>query len=404
MNTFFSLNDFNLENKTVAVRVDLNLPYNIETEELAENSRLWKHAETIKELSDKKAKVVVFTHQSRKGKPDFISLEKHAKLLEKTLGQSVKFLPHESNFDEIKELKMGDVLLLDNTRFYDDETEKKTMGEHADSSLVKKLSPYLDYFILDSFSVSHRGHASVVGFANLKPCIAGPVFELEAKKLREFKEKIKNSKTAFILGGAKPEEPLELIEYFLNGNAKFLTAGVVSLLFLMGENYNLGKTEEFLKNKGYLDCIQKIREMKSEKIKNPVDLGIEKDGKRVEISLDELPANEGILDIGEKTTENYEKIISESDIVCMKGTAGVYENSNAEFGTKKLFDILKKHKCTLLGGGNTIDALEKFKIPFSDFTYVSLGGGAFVEFLIGKEMPGLKALEMNFEKFKNGGY
>ena len=308
MKTFFSLSDFDLENKTVGVRVDLNLPYNQETGKLAENSRLWKHAETIKLLSDKRAKVIVFTHQGRKGKTDFISLEKHAKLLEKTLGREVKFIPHKNNFDEIKKLEQGEVLLLDNTRFYDDETEKKPIDEHANSSLPKILSPYIDYFILDAFSVSHRGHASVVGFANSKPCIAGPVFELEEKKLGEFKEKIKHSRTTFILGGAKPEEPLELIKYFLDADAKFLTAGVISLLFLMGEDYKLGKTEDFLKDKGYINSLEKIRGIKSEKIKNPIDLGIEKDGKRVEILLDELPADESILDIGGKTTEDYEKI------------------------------------------------------------------------------------------------
>ncbi len=418
MKQFFSLTDFNLKNKTVAVRVDLNLPYNPETGELTENSRLWKHAETIKELVNKKAKIIVLAHQGRKGKSDFISLEKHAELLEKNLDKKIEFLKYGEGFDEIKKLEFGEVLLLDNVRFYDDEIKDKSIEEHANSRLPKKLAPFIDYFVLDAFSVAHRSQASVVGFAVLKPCIAGPVFELELEKLEEFKEKIKSSKTTFILGGAKPEEPLELIENFVGSRSEILTTGVISLLFLTAEGYNLGKTEEFLREKDYLDNLKRINEMHSkDKIKVPVDLAVErhtrpsgasflqskKEGvKRVEISLNELPVEERILDIGKKTLENYEKIISGSDVVCMKGPAGVYENKNFESGTKKLFEILKKHKCTLLGGGNTIDALEKFKIPFNNFGYVSLGGGAFVEFLIGKNLPGIKALKLSFTRFKNG--
>ena len=403
MKEFFTFEDFDFENKTVALRVDLNLPYNPKTGELSETPRLYKHLETIRILMEKGAKTVLLAHQGRKGDEDFISLEKHAKLLEKHLGSKVKFLPFGENFEMIKGLEKGELLILDNTRFYDDEKFDKTIEEHAESKLPKKLAPYIDYFVLDGFSVSHRCHASVVGFANLKPCIAGPVFETEIKNLEEFFEKIKNSKPCFILGGAKPKEPLELMEHWIEKDVSILTTGIISLLFLIAKGYDLGYTKKFLEEKGYLkymDIIKSLSENFSEKIKIPVDLAIEENGNRVEISVDKLPTEKQILDIGEKTIEEYRKIISESEIVCMKGTSGMYENKNFELGTKKLFELLENNKNSLLGGGNTTDALEKFKIPFDKFGYVSLGGGAFVEFLTGKKLPGIEMLKISFLKFK----
>ena len=399
MDNFLSWKDFNLRDKIVALRVDLNLPYNKEKDELSENARLREHIKTIKMLQDLGAKIVILAHQGRKGEEDFISLEKHASLLKKYLN-GVKFIKFGESLDYIGKMKEKEIVLLDNVRFYEDEIAERSIEEHANSELVMKLSPFIDYFILDAFSVAHRCHASVVGFATLKPSLVGPIFERELRNLEEWKEKFETSKLCFILGGAKPKEPIKLMESWIEKNCVFLTTGVLSLLFLIANGYKLGYTEEFLKNKGYLDYLEKVKELLkfANKIYLPVDLAIEKDGERVEISLSELPVDEQILDIGSETAQKYKKEISNSDFVCMKGPAGVYEKKNFEFGTKKLFEILGKN--SLIGGGNTVDALEKFGIDFGKFGYVSLGGGAFVEFLLKKELPGIKALRISFEKFK----
>jgi phosphoglycerate kinase len=400
MEKFFSLRDFNLKNKRVALRIDLNLPYNPETNELSENARLMEHVKTIKKLREVGAKIVLLAHQGRKGKEDFISLEKHANLLKKYI-REIKFIKFGESFDHIEKMKESEVVLLDNVRFYEDETSDKSIEEYANSKLVKELAPLVDYFILDAFSVAHRCHASVVGFSILKPCIAGPVFEKELRNLVEFSKKIKSSKSCFILGGAKPKEPIKLMESWIEKNCVFLTTGILSLLFLIAKSYDLGYTKEFLEKKGYLDYLDKVKELFNKfenKIYLPIDLAIERNGERVEISLSELPVNEQILDIGNKTVEEYKKIILDSEFICMKGPAGVYEKSNFEVGTRKLFELLGKN--SLLGGGNTTDALEKLGFNFERFGYVSLGGGAFVEFLTGKELPGIKALKISFEKFK----
>lgn len=261
----------------------------------------------------------------------------------------------------------------------------------------------MDYFILDAFSVSHRSHASVVGFCTIVPCIAGPVFLKEYDFLKKFLTELQRTKEGvFILGGAKPDEPLNLISrLYKNGVEKVLTTGVISLLLLMARGYKLGKTEEFLNSKGYMKYADKISKYSNEKdILTPVDFVVERNGNRTEVEINELPVNEQILDIGSKTLDEYNKVIRESHIVCMKGPAGTYEKMGFEKGTKELFEILAGCECiSLIGGGNSTDAMEKLKISPEAYTYVSLSGGAFVEFLSGADLPGIKSLELSAQVF-----
>jgi phosphoglycerate kinase len=403
MEKILRFEDFNYNNKTVAIRVDLNLPYDAKTKTISETPRLKDHAKTLQELIKRGAKVIVLAHQGRKGDEDFISLDLHAKLLEKNLGKPVKFLKLDSSFDEIKNLKPGEIILLDNVRIFDDETKELTPVEHSNSALPKKLSPYLDYFILDAFSVSHRSHASVTGFCLAVPCIAGPVFLKEYDFLQKFVKELQISKNGvFVLGGAKPDEPINLMDrLYGKGVEKILTTGVISLLLLSARGYKLGKTEEFLIQKGYTKYLEKLSKYAKEKnIFTPIDYAVERGGNRVEVGLSELPISEPLLDIGSKTIEEYRRILSESRIVCMKGPAGTYEKSGFEKGTKDLFEIIARCECiSLIGGGNSTDAMEKLKIPSEAYTYVSLSGGAFFEFFTGVDLPGVKALEISSGKF-----
>jgi len=395
--------DFNYNNKTVAIRVDLNAPYDPKIKTISETPRLIDHAKTIQELIKQGAKTVILAHQGRKGDEDFISLEQHAALLQKRLNRAVRFVRLDSDFSEIKNMKPGEVILLDNVRIFDDETKELTAEEHSKSMLPKKLSPFIDYFILDAFSIAHRGHASVVGFCSTKPCIAGPIFLKEFDFLQKFMKEIQTSDNdVFVLGGAKPDEPLNLIErLFGKGVEKIITTGVISLMLLKARGYNLGKTEDFLKEKGYLKYMDKITKFAAEKeIYTPLDFAVERDGKRVEIDIKDLPVNEPLLDIGAKTIDAYRNIIHGANVVCMKGPAGVYEKKDFAFGTQKLFEAIAESECiSLIGGGNSTDAMQLLKIPPERYTYVSLSGGAFVEFLTGVELPGIKALEISAKNF-----
>jgi len=181
---YFTLDDFDLNGKTVIIRVDINTYYDASSKKLSDSPRIKAHAKTIKELQEKKAKVVVLAHQGRKGDDDFISLEKHAELLNKYLEKPIEFVDDivgEKAKKKIRELKEGEGILLDNVRFLEDETKEKSIEEHANSTIVKELAPLANYFVLDGFSVAHRSHASVVGFSTVLPSIAGRVMERELK-------------------------------------------------------------------------------------------------------------------------------------------------------------------------------------------------------------------------------
>jgi len=403
MEKILRFENFNYNNKTVAIRVDLNAPYDPKTQTISETPRLVDHAKTILELVNQGAKTIILAHQGRKGDEDFITLEMHADLLSKRLKKEVKFVKIDSDFSDIKNMMPGEVILLDNVRIFDDETKELTPEEHSKSALPSKLAPLIDYFILDAFSIAHRGHASVVGFCTTKPCIAGPIFLREYDFLQRFMKEIRLSDNdVFVLGGAKPDEPLNLMErLFGKGVEKIITTGVISLMLLKARGYNLGKTEDFLQEKGYLKYMDKISKFAAEKeIYTPLDFAVERNGKRVEIDIKELPVDDRLLDIGAKTVEVYRKIIHEANVVCMKGPAGVYEKKAFAFGTQKLFEAIADSECiSLIGGGNSTDAMQLLQIPPEFYTYVSLSGGAFVEFLTGVELPGIKALEISAKNF-----
>ncbi|MGC9310452.1 MAG: phosphoglycerate kinase [Candidatus Aenigmatarchaeota archaeon] len=406
MNRILKFQDFDFKGKTVALRVDLNLPYDPKAKKLSEGPRLSGHLGTIKALSKAGAKIVILAHQGRKGNPDFIPLRLHARLLEKKLGKKVRFLKFGASLEAVKKMKPCEIILLDNVRFYEDEIAKKTISEHSKSALPESLGPLIDCFVLDAFSVAHRSHASVVGFCGRVPCIAGPVFLKEYEFLTEFLEKIRFSENdIFILGGAKPDEPINLLErLYKKGIEKILTTGVISLLLLKARGYDLGKTEEFLEKKGYLAYMKKMAKFAKESdILAPIDLAVERNGKRAEIGLNDLPAAESILDIGKKTIEIYGRQIRHANIICMKGPAGMYEKKDFAYGTKSLFEeIVRSESVSLIGGGNSTDAMKALKIPPEAFTYVSLSGGAFVEFLSGVKLPGVEAFNMNKMRSKNG--
>ncbi|MCS7106249.1 MAG: phosphoglycerate kinase, partial [Candidatus Aenigmarchaeota archaeon] len=234
---FLTLDDVQVANKTVLLRVDINVPYDVEKKQIQDSERIREHAKTIKELADKKAKVVILAHQGRKGDPDFIHLDQHAKLLSKYVGKEVQFVDDiigEKAISKIKGLKPGEILLLDNVRFLDEETEEKSSKDHAKSNLVKKLSKLADIFVNDAFSASHRSHASIVGFTEVLPSYAGRIMEKELKS----EERALNplGMNVFVLGGAKPDDCLNIMDYIFKNKPgsieKVLTCGTVGEIFL----------------------------------------------------------------------------------------------------------------------------------------------------------------------------
>jgi len=399
---YLTLDDIKVKDKVVLVRVDFNSPVDPQTHKILDDTRIRAHGETtIKELAEKGAKVVILAHQGRKGDPDFIPLKQHAEILGKILGRQIKYVDDvfgEKAKTEIKKLKSGEILVLDNVRTFANETNEGTPEEHAKTDLVKNLAPLADFFVNDAFAAAHRAHVSIIGFTAVLPSAAGRIMERELKSLGKVLEKPEKP-CIFILGGAKADDSLEISKYVLDNRIAdyVLTGGVVGQVFLAAKGTDLGKPNmEFLKQQELMDLIPGIKELEQkypEKIKVPKDVAVEVNKKRKEIPVEKLPTEYMMLDIGPITVEEYGEIIKKAKTIVVSGPMGVYENSEFSFGTKRILEEITNSKAySLAGGGHTIGALEEFKLA-DKISYVSTAGGALTEFLMGKKLPGVTALE-----------
>ncbi|HEX68667.1 MAG TPA: phosphoglycerate kinase [Candidatus Bathyarchaeota archaeon] len=402
MPKFLTLDDFDVKDKTVLVRVDFNSPVDPETKKVLSDARIRAHGETtIKELAEKGAKVVILAHQGRPGEPDFISLEQHAQILGSILGRPVKFVDDvcgEKAQKAIKELKSGEILVLDNVRKFPGERKKASPEEHSKSELVMNLAPLADLFVNDAFAAAHRAHASIVGFTVLLPSAAGRIMERELKALSRVLESPEKP-CVFILGGAKADDSLQISKYVLDNNIAdyVLTGGITGHLFLAAKGYDLGKPNmELLEKKELMGLIPGIKELMEKypgKIETPVDLAIEVEGKRKEITIEELPTEYPIYDIGTKTIERYGQIISNAKSIVFSGPPGVYEKEEFVKGTRGLFEAIANSSAfSLVGGGHSVAAVHSLGLA-DKMGYISTAGGALIEFLMGKELPGVAALE-----------
>ncbi len=384
------INEIEIKNKKVLLRVDINSP--IENGKIMSSPRMTRHAETIKQLSERGAAVIVLAHQGRKGDKDFTILEQHARLLEKIIGKKVKFVqdicgPRAK--EAIMNLKAGEILLLDNVRTLEDETKKTD-----DSAIVKELSPFVNCFVLDALSVAHRAHASVVGFMKTVPSYAGPVLAEEIEAVN----KVKTSKSvSFFFGGAKVEDSFFVLKKWLGNKRtdKIMIGGLIASLFLYASGKEVGKTYETLVHKDLQKYEKEALELLTqfpEKIVLPIDVGLNIHGKRVECNVGKIKEGE-IFDIGEKTIKLYNDIIYKAEMVVANGPAGVYELEEFSKGTREILEAMAKSKAfCLVGGGHSITAIDKFKIHKEKLGYVSLSGKALIEFLCGEELPGIVGL------------
>jgi phosphoglycerate kinase len=402
MPKFLTLDDVKVKGKVVLLRVDFNSAVGPKTQRILEDPRIRAHAETtIKELSEKGAKVVILAHQGRKGDPDFIPLKQHAEILGKILGKPVKYVDDlygEKAKDVIKKLKSSEILLLENVRTFAGETKEGTPEEHAKTELVKNLAPLADLFVNDAFAAAHRAHASIVGFTAVLPSVAGRIMEKELKSLSKVLENPEKP-CAFILGGAKADDSLEISKYVLDKKIAdyVLTGGVVGQVFLAAKGLDLGKPNmDYLQKKELTSLLPGIKELikkYQDKIKTPEDLAVEVNGKRKEVSVNELPTNFPMFDIGAKTVQTYTKIIRNTKSIVISGPMGVFENKEFSFGTRKVLEEIANSKAfSLAGGGHTITAIEEFGLT-KKISYISTAGGALIEFLMGKKLPGVTALE-----------
>ncbi|MCD6537470.1 phosphoglycerate kinase [Candidatus Bathyarchaeota archaeon] len=409
MPRILTLDDVDVKGKTVLLRVDFNSPVDPETKKILDDTRIKAHAETtIKELSEKGAKIIILAHQGRPGEPDFISLEQHTKRLSEILGKPVRYVDDlygEEAKRAIRELKPGEIIVLKNTRTYPYERKSKPPEEHAKSDFIKELASLADFFVNDAFSAAHRSHASVVGFAAVLPSVAGRIMERELKALARVLESPEKP-CIFILGGAKADDSLKISQYVLDNNIAdyVLTGGITGHLFLAATGVDLGGPNmALLEKQKVLDLIPGIKELMAKypgKIKVPVDVAVEVDGRRKEISIKDLPTEYPIYDIGTETIKEYSRIIGEAKSIVVSGPPGVYEREEFRKGTKEILEAVANSEAfSLVGGGHTVAAVQELGLA-DKMSYISTAGGALIEFLMGSKLPGVVALEKAAERAK----
>ena len=386
-----------LRGRKVLVRIDVNSP--ILKGKIQDNERIKEHARTINELSRKRARVVLISHQGRKGQSDFMSLRQHSRILSRYTRRKVKFVEDiigKKAIDEIKAMKDSDVILLENLRYLDEENLE--MMNYDNTKLVNFFKDWFDLYILDAFSVSHRNSASITGLGNNMITIAGRVMEKELNNLNKLEDY--ERPFIFVFGGDKPDDVIKLIEARYDNIDYILTGGILAELCLMARGYKLGAKEEYIRKNGYDKMIPILKKyVAGNKIIIPYDLAFEKNNKRIELSLKYLPSKYLSYDIGEITITNYKSIISKAKTIYLKGPLGHYEKKNFERGTKEILKAVVKSKVfSIVGGGHSLDAVERY-VGKRKISYVSLAGGALLEYMAGKKLPGLIVLEMWARRF-----
>lgn len=397
MAEYKSIKNEKLEGKTVVVRADLNS--NVEDGVLFKSARIEKHAATLKMLSEKGAKVVALAHQGRKGEADFISLQQHAETLTEIIGKEVKLVPWESDYiSAITGMQPGDITLMENVRQHDNEEQDFSPEDAAKIDWVAKIASVSQLFVQDALSVCHRSQPSVIGFNVLLPSFVGPVLEEELNALKRFDKGEKPC--VFVLGGAKIKDSVSMMKELLGKQKadKICVAGLLGEIFLKAKGVSLGAKDAFIAEKGLDELVEpakQLLESYSEKIILPVDVAIMDDSdEREEVLVSELPKDNLIFDIGPETVSEFKAAMKGAKLIVMNGPPGMFEKMDFEIGTKKIFDAISKSKAfSMLGGGDTEAALEQTDFTEGKFSHVSLAGKAFLQYLSGKELPGLAALK-----------
>lgn len=402
-----TLDDFDVRGKTVLCRVDMNQPVDRATGTLKSIARITACAPTVKELSDKGAKVVLLAHQGSDIEyKNFYTTAPHAKVLTGLLGREVRFIEDvcgPTARAAIQGMNDGEIILLDNVRFCSEEQtlfEMKlqlTHEQQAQTEVVRKLAPLADLYVCDAFAAAHRDQPTLCGFEQLLPSAMGRLFEREYCVVSELMENPAHP-CAFVLGGSKISDAFMMMETVLSSGAAdmVLTGGLVGQILLASQGVEIGSgTRGFIEKSGYGEFIGKamgIYAHYEDKILLPVDLAQVVDGERVEAKVGEIPADFDAIDIGSETAKKYADAILAAKTVFANGPVGVFEKPWGETGTKALFEAMARTEAhTVVGGGDSVTAAAKYGVT-DQIGYICTGGGALIRFLTGEELPVVHAL------------
>ena len=397
-----TIDDLELNNQRVLLRADLNAPMKQDANgqmQITDDGRLRASVTTINDLRKKNAKIIILAHLGRpKGerKPE-LSLKPIAKRLSELVGVSIKFiddLNEASTLEAVNSMQSGEIIMIENIRFEKDETSK---DQSERQRLAQKLAKLGEAFVIDGFGVVHREQASVTDIARLLPKASGRLVQAEQKA---FDRVLNNPERPYVvvLGGSKVSDKLGVINNLISKVNKILIGGGMAFTFLKAQGYEVG--DSLLE----VDRIEEVKQLlltakeKNVEIVLPIDIVISTslDGTSPvsEVDFDKIPVGQKGLDIGSKTAELFADKIRDAKTVVWNGPMGVFEVNAFAKGTKTVAQALANSAAySVVGGGDSAAAIRLLGLDESKFDHISTGGGASLELLEGKVLPGLAVLE-----------
>jgi phosphoglycerate kinase len=393
---FLTIDDLDVNGKTVFLRADINSPLDPNTKRILDATRIEAIVPTVRSLRE--AKLVIGAHQSRPGIYDFTNLESHARVLRMYLESPVQYtedIVGPEAQQKITELKKGEVLLLNNVRMMDEENKTASPAELRETEFVQTMSKYVDLFVNDAFAAAHRSQASLVGLSTVIPMVAGRLMERELRALNRVIDEPERP-SVFMLGGSKVEDRIPVIRRVLHDEIvdRVLIGGLVADCFQMAKGYMNTRykvLEEEERKK--VDKCAEILEEYSDKIRLPMDVALDVNGERIEVLIGRITEEINIYDIGLNTIAHYSTAIEKASTIVAEGPLGMFERRGFDIGTKEMLRCMGRcHGYTVVGGGH-MGAMASMLGITHLMSHVSTGGGAMLSMLAGETLPVVSALE-----------
>ena len=409
MEGVLTLEDVDLEGRTVLYRVDVNSPLEPSSGRLLDDGRLRGVVPTLQALE--LSKVVILGHQSRPGKSDFTSMSKHCERLSNILGRAIKFVPDvcgDKAIEEIEKMSDGEIIFLDNVRGNKEEYGEKYSSnkDTEDTEIVARLSAVSDVFVTDAFAAAHRRSPTLTGFTNSIPCIAGILME---KEMRSLRTALKDPPSPYlaILGGAKCDDAVRgALKLISKGEVdRIAFVGVTGNLMLWIDGNDIGeRNRDFIRNtlgddfEIAWEMAERILSEHPEKAFLPLDVAIDSDGRRIPLSINELPTEDPIYDVGLETLRALKPLVEDAGCILWNGPASYFELPEFAFGTIEILNMCTETDAmTIIGGGHT-SALVNSRGVANLVSHNSTGGGSTMSFLSGEPMPVIASLKDSYRK------
>jgi phosphoglycerate kinase len=393
-----TLGELECTGRVVLLRLDLNSPIDPASKLILDDKRFREHVPTVRALQD--CRVVILTHQSRPGKKDFSTLESHAEKLQTLLGRPVRYIDDifgRCAREAVRSLRTGEILMLENVRFNAEENLTLKGEEAKKTYIVSQLASMADIFINDAFGTAHRSQPTMVGLPLVMRSAAGLLMEKEVSTLTRVFEGAPKP-VCMILGGTKVDDSIAVAEHMLEyGIAdQVIVIGVVANVFLIAQGFGIGKPSTHLihqlKYDKEIERAQNLLSRYGNRIIVPDWVAVREENRRVEYPVSAIPENAPVLDIGMDAIGTLRGVLHDAGTVVFNGPAGVFEDKDFATGTYELLKAAAEVEFSVVGGGHTAAVIEKLGLE-NRFTHISTGGGACIEFLTGKKLPAVEALE-----------